>query len=212
MSKVRGEMEDQLRAGAAHLGMQLPEGAVAGMVAYIDELVRWNRAYNLTAVREPEAMISRHLLDSLAIAPWIDGESVLDVGSGPGLPGIPLALCMPDVAFCLLDSNGKKTRFLRHVRRILGLENVSIEQSRVEEFHGGPYDLVTARAFAPPEKLAAMVKHLLRPGGRLLAMTGVTDNAPVRGYELEQVQALDIPGSPGQRHVLVYSRWPESSQ
>lgn len=207
--------ETILREGLTELGIEAHEAAIGQLIAYVDELAAWNRAYNLTAVRNPGAMVVRHLLDSASIAPWIQGASVLDVGSGAGLPGIPLAVLQVGRGFTLLDSNGKKTRFLRHVKRHLGLDNVLIEGERIETFHGGPFDTVMARAFAEPATFLAAVRDVTAPGGRVLAMQGRRGSAPpasVPGFRLDAGVDLTVPGLDAERHVLIYSRWPESSQ
>lgn len=176
--------------------------------------MEWNRAYNLTAVRDPSEMVVRHLLDSAAIAPWIKGTSLLDVGAGAGLPGIPLAILDPALKVTLLDSNGKKVRFMRHSARTLSIDNVTVVQERLESFGGGPFDAVTARAFADPARLLAGVRDACRNGGRVYPMIGRRpDPLPqAAGYEFERCVELDVPGLEGERHLLIYRKCPELSQ
>lgn len=148
--------------------------------AYLDPLFdyllllnKWNSAYNLTAVRDMESMVSKHLLDSLAIVPWVSGQRILDVGTGAGLPGIPLAICMPQQEFTLLDSNGKKTRFLNEVKRQLNLKNLQVVQIRAENFHPDQcFDTVISRAFSTLEQMLFWTKHLVTKDGIWLAMKG----------------------------------------
>jgi len=164
-------MSQRLQAGFDALG--LPELSPEPFVVYLKLLVQWNRAYNLTAVRDVEEMVSRHILDSLAISPWLRGTRWLDVGTGPGLPGIPLALAHPEVELALLDSNGKKTRFLREVVRVLSLDHVDVIESRVENYHPTrAFDTVVSRAFSALEPMLEKTRHLIDTRGLWLAMKG----------------------------------------
>lgn len=210
--EIQSALIHRLEQGLGAIGVTASQEQLSTLVAFVEELNRWNNAYNLTAVRDREEMIDRHIVDSLAIAQWIRGQRILDVGSGGGLPGVPLAIMMPERQFVLIDSNGKKVRFLRHVRRTLGLDNVEAQQARVEEYSAPAFDQITARAFAAPAKMAALVDHLLAPDGELLCMTGVQDGGAIDGYKLRQSCALSVPGGDKQRHILVYSRWHESSR
>jgi len=164
------QIETMLDVGIKQLGLDLPSDAFR---QYLVLLHKWNRAYNLTAVRDIEAMVGRHVLDSLAILPWLKGNRLLDVGSGAGLPGIPLALARPELQVVLLDSNGKKVRFLQEVKRALSLNNVEVIQSRVENYrpeHG--FDTVTSRAFSDLQQMLHWTHHLVAPHGIWLAMKG----------------------------------------
>ena len=136
----------------------------ARLLDYLVLLHKWNRAYNLTAVRDPQQMVTRHLLDSLSIAPHVRGQRLIDVGTGGGLPGVPLSILFPDREFHLLDSNGKKTRFLFQVKTALGLDNMAVHQARVESFEQGPFDAVLSRAVASLEDMVTGCRHLLAAG------------------------------------------------
>lgn len=154
------------------------------LLQYVMLLNKWNQAYNLTAIRDPISMVSKHIIDSLAIAPWIQGEYLIDIGSGAGLPGIPLAITQPHLKVTLLDSNGKKTRFLREVKRHLALNNVEIIESRAESYHPPhSFDTVTSRAFSSLYQMIDWTRHLIAKDGLWLAMKGVCP-----AEELKQLQ------------------------
>ena len=177
------------------------------MLDYLQLLVKWNRAYNLTAVREPEQMVTRHLLDSLAVGPLLGAGSAIDVGTGAGLPGVPLAIMFPQREFDLLDSNGKKTRFLFQVKTALSLDNMRIHHQRVELFRPPElYDIVLSRAFASLQDMIQACRHLLAPGGRFLAMKGALQPFELEGAgscgEVLAVHAVKVPDLQEQRHVL----------
>lgn len=177
------------------------------LLDYAAELLHWNKTYNLTAVTSLQAVVSRHLLDSLSILPWIRLGLTVDVGTGAGLPGIPLAVVRPDQAFVLLDSNGKRMRFLAHVVRLLKLENVELITARAEQWQpdAAPVQVVT-RAFAPLPRQLEWCAGMLASGARLLAMTGRHDPAQLRnwpaGYTLRHSHELRVPGTIGARHLL----------
>lgn len=202
-----------LDSGLEALGLALSERQRELLIAYLELLAKWNRAYNLTAVRDPKAMVVRHLLDSLAVAPHLDPEDggvlrVLDVGTGPGLPGIPLAIAFPQSTFFLLDSNGKKTRFLTQAKAELGLANVTVIESRVEEFHPDVlFDVVTARAFASLSEIVTGCRRLLAPRGRIVAMKGAVPEAELAalpGDLRAEVIALRVPGLEHEaRHLVI---------
>ncbi len=193
--------------GIERLGIPLPSAAITQLATYLTLLERWNRAYNLTAVRDPEAMVIRHLLDSLSILPWVEGPRVLDVGSGAGLPGIPLAIAQPEFEFCLLDSNGKRTRFMTQVVAELQLTNVSVIRSRVEDYQPPTlFSSVVSRAFATVADMVTDAGRLCAPDGRLLAMKGVfPDDELIRlppGYAMVGVYPLHVPGLEAERHLV----------
>jgi 16S rRNA (guanine527-N7)-methyltransferase len=185
--------------------LDVPADAQAKLLAYLDLLARWNRTYNLTAVRDPDDMVSRHLLDSLAVLPFVHGRSLADLGSGAGLPGIPLAIARPEIAVTLVESNGKKARFLREVIRSLPLANVAVAQARVQDTPGA-FDTITARAFASLPDMLAWGGHLLAPDGRWLALKGHVDAAELdavpRGFRVAKVHELQVPGTDGERCVV----------
>lgn len=168
MKTLPERLAERLRA----LGLELAEAQRERLIAYLDLLQRWNRAYNLTAVREPAEMVERHLLDSLAIAPYLPQGALLDLGSGGGLPGVPLAIAEPRRPVTLLDRSGKKVRFLRQCRLELGLEQVEVVQGDAREGAEARFEGVTARALAPLATLIPMAASWLRPGGELLAHKG----------------------------------------
>jgi len=205
---VPHDLAATLRRGLTELG--LSTDPVPSLLAYLDLLVKWNRAYNLSAVRDPADMVIRHLLDSLAILPWIDRGTLLDVGSGAGLPGIPLALARPDLQVVSLDSNGKKTRFQRQVKLELKLHNLSVIEDRVEAYRPErPFDQITSRAFADLGDFVRLTRHLLRPGGRWLAMKGRLDQnelAQIVDKDVKlHVHRLQVPGLAAERHLLELS-------
>lgn len=198
--------ENQLSEGISSFGMDIEDGVQDQMIQYINLLAKWNRTYNLTAVRDPKQMITRHLLDSMSILPYVKGDYVLDIGSGAGLPGIPLALCLPDLDFTLLDSNGKKTRFMTQVVKELRLDNVSVVKSRVEEYIPDiKFDTIMSRAFSSIGNLMKEATHLSQDSGIILAMKGTYPLAEMdeieNSEELVDIVRLDVPGVDAERHI-----------
>ena len=205
----RAAMSAQLSAGMAELHIAAPDAVSAALLDYLELLARWNATYNLTAVRDPLAMVTQHLLDSLAVAHLIRGDTLADVGSGAGLPGVPLAILAPQRQVTLIDANGKKTRFLREAVRALRLANVRIESIRVEAATG-QYDTVTARAFAALPDMLRLAGHLLAPDGVLVALKGQLhrdelDGLP-EGFAVAEVQPLRVPGLAAARHAVIIQR------
>jgi 16S rRNA (guanine527-N7)-methyltransferase len=205
----RDTLGQRLDAGLSSLGIALDETAIARLLDYVDLLERWNAAYNLTAVRDPAEMVTRHLVDSLAILPFVSGATLADLGSGAGLPGIPLAIAAPARETLLVDSNGKKARFLREAVRRLDLKHVRVAESRVEDVEG-TFDCITARAFASLADMLGWGGHLLAPGGIWLAMKGriaedELDAVPA-GFRVENVVALNVPGLDAERHLVILKR------
>ncbi len=187
--------------GARELGVVLTDEAAAALLRLLDELTHWNRAYNLTAITDRAQMLTHHLLDSLSVAPFVQGSTVADVGTGAGFPGLPLAVLAPQRRFVLIDSNGKKQRFVAHAARALGLANVAALHARAEEVRPAqPFDTVVAR-------LLAWVGPLCGPGTRVLAMKGrlpaeeIADVAPP--WEIGEVVPLHVPGLNEERHLLI---------
>lgn len=181
------------------------------LIGYVSLLDKWNKAYNLTSVRDPQQMLVRHILDSIVVAPHLKGSRFIDVGTGPGLPGIPLAIVMPEAHFTLLDSLGKRVRFLRQVQHELGLENITPVQSRVEEFPSEPpFDGVISRAFASLEDMVNWCHHLPAPEGRFFALKGVRPDDEIAslpaGYMLDTVVELKVPQLDGERHLVIIGR------
>jgi len=177
------------------------------LLGYLALMIKWNKAYNLSAIRDPRAMLSLHLLDSLAVGPHLEGDRFADVGTGAGLPGIPLAILYPKRHFTLIDSNGKKIRFLFQVRSELGLENVSEVQARVESVRlDFPVDGVLSRAFASLADMVSGCAHLLAPGGRCYAMKGQRPENELSGlpkpFKVLCTHSLVVPGVNAQRHLL----------
>jgi len=190
------------------LGVEMPAQGRQQLIAYVHLLSKWNAAYNLTAVREPQAMVPRHLLDSLTLLPYLQGTRLLDVGSGAGLPGIPLAVARPDLAFTLIDANAKKTRFIVQVIGELGLKNVEVIQTRVENYRPAQkFDTLMSRAFASIADMLNNTQHLCAPTGRFLAMKGVYPQEELAAipadYAVQEVVALQVPGLDAARHVVI---------
>lgn len=202
---------EKIQEGAQKMGIQLRDSVVEQLVSYLTLLQKWNKAYNLTAIRDPDAMIHLHLLDSLSVLPYIKGNRIIDVGTGPGLPGMILAICYPDKTFTLLDSNGKKTRFLTQAKMELGLDNVSVANERVENHQAiGGYDHVISRAFASIIDMITWTRPLPNPTGNFLAMKGVypVEELAVlpEDIEVELVERLPVPGIDAERHLVVMKR------
>jgi 16S rRNA (guanine527-N7)-methyltransferase len=198
---------EQLQRGIDQLKLSLPDSAIEKLLQYLALLQKWNRAYNLTAVRDPGQMVARHLLDSLAVAPFVNGERIADVGTGAGLPGIPLAIALPAKQFDLVDSNGKKIRFVTQAIGELQLTNARAIQSRVEALQPAqPYAAVLSRAFASLRDMAEGCAHLLAPDGVLLALKGTYPADELQAlpprYTVSAAHVLDVPGEVGQRHLI----------
>lgn len=200
--------EDKLAKGLQQLGLDVAPERQAHLLRFIGLLHKWNKVHNLTAVREPQKMVTHHLLDSLAVLPFIAGERLADVGSGGGLPGIPLAIMKPDLVVTLLDSNHKKTGFMRQAAIDLGLKNVEVVGERVELFRPAqPFDMVISRAFSDLAEFVKLTRHLLATGGRLLAMKGVYPYEEIAALpadiKVEQVISLEVPELGAKRHLVV---------
>jgi 16S rRNA (guanine527-N7)-methyltransferase len=195
-----------LSAGLAELGLDLPAEAQQRLLAFRDLLLKWNKTYNLTALRDPEQAISHHLLDSLAILPHVGPGPLLDVGSGGGLPGIPLAIARPALAVTMVDSVQKKATFLQQAVIELGLKNVAVHHARVEEMQG-QYAQISSRAFAEIPLFISLTRHLLAPGGCWLAMKGQRPDNELQALPADiTVQAtipLSVPGLAAERHLII---------
>jgi 16S rRNA (guanine527-N7)-methyltransferase len=199
--------DSQLAEGLRSLGLALPPQAVGLLTQYCALLEKWNRVYNLTAIRERSKIVSHHVLDCLAVAAHLPGDSLADVGSGAGLPGIPLAIARPQMAVVLLESNHKKGAFLRQAVVELGLSNVQVMTSRAEEYRPDPaLAMAISRAFADLAGFVDAARHLVVQGGWLLAMKGVYPDEELTqlppDVEVESVIELDVPGVRAARHLV----------
>lgn len=198
----------RLSSGLAELGVSLADSDRQKFIAYLRLLAKWNNAYNLTAVRDPGEMITRHVLDSLTLLPYLHGQRLLDIGSGAGLPGIPLAIARADLAFTLIDANAKKIRFIVQTIGELDLKNVDAVQARVENYRPAlKFDTLMSRAFASIADMLTQSRHLCAPDGRFLAMKGVHPREELTalpaGYRVREVVALQVPGLDAARHVAI---------
>lgn len=201
----------RLERGLAALGIDLPAAARQRLLDYCALLKKWNRVYNLTALRDDEQMVSHHLLDSLAVLPHVVGESLADVGSGGGLPGIPLAIASPERRVALIESSHKKASFLQQARIELTLDNVVVHNVRVESWQPGePFDVVISRAFSDLAEFVRQAQHLVGPGGRVLAMKGVYPHEELaqvpEPFVVGAVISLRVPDVAASRNVVVVTR------
>lgn len=197
----------ELARGLAELDLNLDPATQHKLLAYLALLEKWNQVYNLTAVRKPQQMLYAHLLDSLAVLPYLPAGTTVDVGSGAGLPGIPIALARPGTPITLLDSNHKKASFLREAVMQLGLENITVVCQRVEEFSPAEkFAVVISRAFSDLAEFLRLTRHLCAPGGKFLAMKGLLPyeelNQLPADITLADSRPLHVPGIEGQRHLL----------
>jgi len=214
MEAVTTQHAELLKRGAKQLAIDLTNQQQELLLGYLALLVKWNKAYNLTAVRDTTEMVSRHLLDSLSILPYTEqGKYWLDVGSGGGMPGIPLAIMYPDKDYTLIDSNGKKTRFLTQVALELKLTNVHAVNERVERFQiDQPYAGIVSRAFSSITDFVTLTKHLADQETRWLAMKGVYPDEELQtlpsDFKVESNHTLTVPNCEGQRHLLIIKQYP----
>lgn len=214
MSRI--ELFELLHQGLVELNDVPDKSTEAQLIRYIELISQWNRVFNLTAIRDLDAMVIRHLLDSLTIKPFIKGKTVLDVGTGAGLPGIPLAIVMPEKQFVLLDSNQKKTRFLQQTVYQLRLKNVRVVHQRVEEYKVEPlFDTVVSRAFSTLREYLQLSKHLVKSGGQILAMKGVyplTELQEISApFKVINTHPLKVPKLDAERHVVDLTYEPETA-
>ena len=210
------QLGDTLSAGAEALGLTLSADQHKKLLAYLALMAKWNRTYNLTALRDPAQMMTHHLLDSLAaVSAFADADNVLDVGAGGGLPGIVLAIwaaeARPGMKVSMIDTVHKKTAFLTQAKAELQLSNVSVYTARVEQLQvDQPFDVITSRAFAELNDFINWSNHLLQPGGRYIAMKGVMPQDEIArlpdGWKVEKTQALQVPGLDAERHLIFIER------
>ena len=200
--------QQQLELGLETLEIDCSPYQIDQLLTYLEMLQRWNKAYNLTAIREPIQMVRLHLLDSLAIHPYVQGvENIIDVGTGPGLPGIPLAILNPNINFTLLDSNGKKTRFLFQAINDLGLKNAKEINQRVEAYQPNhPFDIVLSRAFSAISDMLTQCDHLVSDSGFFLAMKGKKPDSELsqiaKGYKVVDLLGVNVPQIDSERHLI----------
>lgn len=204
--------QEQLVKKSKALGIDLSNTQAEQLLTYLSSLLKWNKAFNLTAITDPEQALNLHLLDSVAVSPAIEPfETLIDVGTGGGLPGIPLAILHPQKAFTLLDTNSKKTRFLKQVAYELGLKNVTVINQRVEDFsHQSGYACILSRAFASLQDMVSWTEHLLEDGGRWLAMKGKypeqeIENLP-EGIVLVRSDQVEIPAIDAERYFIYLAK------
>lgn len=196
-----------LEDGLQELGLEELLGGDDLLMEYVTELMNWNRIYNLTSVRKPTDIITRHILDSLSVLPYLHGDRILDIGTGAGLPGIPLAVACPEREFVLLDSSSKKLRFVQQTLGILKLENVALENCRIEEYQPEVlFDTIICRAFSDLPEFYRYTARLCSPDGRMLAMKGVYPMTEIECLEdktvLDEVITLKVPGLDAERHLV----------
>lgn len=202
------DLKSHLQHGLQQMGIALSVPQQLQLLAFVELLKKWNSTYNLTALRDEHKMISHHILDSLSLLDYIkEAKTLMDVGSGGGMPGIPTAICRPDLQITLLDSNTKKTTFLQQVVIELGLSNVTVASGRVEAMHDKNVDVVTSRAFAELADFISLTKHLLNENGYWAAMKGVypyeeLEHVPA-SVVVEKVEKIEIPMLQGERHMVI---------
>jgi 16S rRNA (guanine527-N7)-methyltransferase len=206
-----GSARDALRPALLRglAALQIEISAPERLLDYLELLVKWNRVYNLTAVREPARMLTHHLLDSLAILPWVRGPRVLDVGTGAGLPGLVLAMARPDWQLVLLDSNSKKTRFVTQAVVELGIGNAEVVTGRIEQYRAPLFDTVIARAFSSLAEVEALVRPLLATDGRLVMMKGARPDDEIADLPAGlrvSVEVLRVPDLDAERHAVIIDR------
>ncbi|MDX1491334.1 MAG: 16S rRNA (guanine(527)-N(7))-methyltransferase RsmG [Pseudohongiellaceae bacterium] len=204
------ELASELQRGLDGLKLSLSDTQQDLLLQYLALLLKWNKAFNLSGVKTPSEMLTRHILDSLSVVPFITGQCVLDVGTGPGLPGIPLAICYPDKQFVLLDSNGKKTRFIFQALVQLGLKNVDVENTRIEALQSEkPIDTIVSRAFSSIVDFLSLTQHIVKKSSKpvnIVAMKGLYPEAELaqlpNDYVLKASTSVKVPGHEAARHII----------
>lgn len=211
MADSRAQLQEELATGIKAIGLTIDATTQERLLDYLLQLHKWNQAFNLSGIKQLQDMLRLHLLDSLVLAPFIDGECIADVGTGAGLPGFPLALCYPDKRFLLIDSNSKKTRFIFQTAAILEVKNITAIHSRVEDYASQPQvDIVTSRAFASLKDFVVGCRHLVSGPGKFLAMKGLYPKSEVdelpSGFQVSAVHQVKVPGVAAERHILEIRR------
>lgn len=201
------ELEEKLKAGLRELNLILPGTAQQKILAYLQQLHKWNQSYNLSGIKNIDEMMTFHILDSLAMASHIEGELIVDVGTGAGLPGIPLAIFFPDKKFILIDSNSKKTRFIFQTASLLELPNVQVIHKRIEDYEcQQQVDIVTSRAFSSLADFVNSSQHLLQAQGKFLAMKGQVPLEEIAAlppeFSVIAIHPLNVPGTQISRHLI----------
>lgn len=203
-------MKEKLNRLLVQAEIHLTDQQKEQLVGFVRLLDKWNKAYNLTSVRNPDEMLVKHILDSLVVSQHLQGQTFIDVGTGPGLPGIPLAIANPDKQFVLLDSLGKRITFIKNALRELGIKNVIPVLSRVEEYHEQQFDGVLSRAFASLDDMVNWCYHLPNENGKFYALKGIYDETEVQAIKnpvnVLEVIALNVPELVGERHLVVLSK------
>lgn len=204
-------LKSRLQSLLAQTSLQLTELQISQLVTLVEQLDKWNKAYNLTSVRDPMEMLVKHILDSVVVSPHLQGERFIDVGTGPGLPGLPLAIINPDKQFVLLDSLGKRITFIRQVCHLLKLSNVTAVQSRVEKYQPELlFDGVISRAFASLEDMLNWCYHLPAINGKFYALKGLVPEQELEnlaeGLKLQRIESLVVPELEGQRHLVIIDK------
>ncbi len=203
------ELAEKLAAGVAQMGLQVSAEAQQQLLSYLALLNKWNKVYNLTAVREPLEMVTLHLLDSLSVLPYVKGPRLLDVGSGGGLPGIVLAICLPELQVTTIDTVQKKAIFMRQVKGELGLDNLQVVHARVEAFEAEPFDQIISRAFSEINLFIELTRHLLAKNGCWLAMKGVSPKQELAALNVKNsmVYPLSVAGLQAERHLAIIEQF-----
>lgn len=201
-------MQHRLQQLLEQAGIELTPTQLDQQVALVEQLHKWNKAYNLTSVRDPQQMLSRHIVDSLVVLPHLHGQRFIDVGTGPGLPGLPLAIARPDWQFVLLDSLGKRIRFIRQVCHLLNIKNVTAVQSRVEDYQPEQqFDGVISRAFASLNDMLSWCQHLPNANGQFYALKGQYPSSELasldNAYQVQEITKLQVPEADGERHLVI---------
>lgn len=204
-------MKEQLKGLLDQAQINLSEAQIEQQLALVGLLDKWNKAYNLTSVRNPKDMLTRHIMDSLAVRKYLHGQRFIDVGTGPGLPGLPLAIAEPDKEFVLLDSLGKRIRFIRQVCHELKLNNVTAVQARVEDYQDEKqFDGVISRAFASLNDMLSWCEHLPAENGRFYALKGLYPQDELEQlreqYKIESIDQINVPGIDASRHIVIISK------